>query len=165
MTFLINYSTASGSCLLLSDGCRQPDLGGTDVLTGRRVSCTSNGRADVLQNQAVHWEDVAWEHEEESLEFWGWNEAVPRADLGVRLECRQSLKYQWCQGGALWAWQTSLYGPVFLRAESSCRNHSVLHVLESLSHWEGRRGCVFLECTSGCSLPTSPLHCGVTNQV
>lgn len=97
----------------MSDGCRQPDLGGAGVLTGRRMSCTSNSRAYVLQNQAVHWEDVACK--EESLEFWGWNEAVPKADLGVRLECRQSLKYQWCQGWALWTWQTSLYSPVSLK--------------------------------------------------
>lgn len=139
----------------MSDGCRQPDLGGAGVLTGRRMSCTSNSRADVLQNQAVHWEDVACK--EESLEFWGWNEAVPKADLGVRLECRQSLKYQWCQGWALWTWQTSLYSPVSLRDESSCGNHSVPHSGTCGRAWvTGKEGDVFLEFPAGCSLP-SPL--------
>lgn len=96
-----------------SGGCKQPDLEGTGVLTGWRVSFTSSGRADVLQNQAAHWEDGAWECKEESLEFWGRNEAMTKADLVVRLECRQSLKYQcW----AFWTWQTSPYGPVSLRA-------------------------------------------------
>lgn len=52
------------------------------------MSCTSSGRADVFQNQAVHWEDGPWEHKEGSLEFWGWNDAVTKADLCVRLRCQ-----------------------------------------------------------------------------